>query len=290
MSSAIQDRVLAATVTCLRPLARILLRAGINYRQFAEAAKHAFLEEAASERDARGRSANVSRIAVRTGLSRKEVARIRDKRPQQLAAASDLVGEVRNASHAARTLQLWYSDARFVDSSGAPRELPFSGDDASFTAVIRAVGGDVPAGAVRAELLAAGAVVELAAGSLKLVKRYFVPGNVDEDLVIGLTQIVHPVLEGLARNTGREKLEPFIQRLAYSDRLVPSAVPLFRQIARERATDFVDSVDDWLISNEVKPGTLAAQSLRVGVGVFYYEGIPHCETECPPPSSPLGQQ
>jgi hypothetical protein len=286
MSNTIQDRVLAATITCLRPMARILLRAGINYRQFSEAAKLAFLEEASSERDPRGRSANVSRIAVRTGLSRKEVARIRDKRPQQLAVAIALVGEIRSASHAARTLQLWYSDSRFVDPSGAPRELPFSGDDASFSAVVRAVGGDVPAGAVRAELLAAGAVVESAAGSLKAVKRYFVPGNVDEDLVIGLTQIVHPVLEGLARNTGRDRVEPFIQRLAYSDRIIPSAVPLFRQIARDRATDFVQSVDDWLISNEVKPDALVGQSLRVGVGVFYFEGIPPCEPESPPTSSP----
>jgi hypothetical protein len=286
MSNTIQDRVLAATITCLRPMARILLRAGINYRQFSEAAKLAFLEEASNERDPRGRGANVSRIAVRTGLSRKEVARLRDNRPQQLAVAIALVGEIRSASHAARTLQLWYSDARFVDPSGGPRELPFAGDDASFAAVVRAVGGDVPAGAVRAELLAAGAVVESAAGSLKAVKRYFVPGNVDEDLVIGLTQIVHPVLEGLARNTGRERVEPFIQRLAYSDRLIPSAVPLFRQIARDRATDFVQSVDDWLISNEVKSDTLAGQSLRVGVGVFYFEGIPPCEAESPPTSSP----
>jgi hypothetical protein len=203
-----------------------------------------------------------------------------------LAVAVALVGEIRSASHAARTLQLWYSDSRFVDPSGAPRELPFSGDDSSFAAVVRAVGGDVPAGAVRAELLAAGAVVESAAGSLRAVKRHFVPGNVDEDLVIGLTQIVHPVLEGLARNTGRNRVEPFIQRLAYSDRLIPSAVPLFRQIARDRATDFVQSVDDWLISNEVKPDTLVDQSLRVGVGVFYFEGAPPCEAESPPTSSP----
>ena len=272
MNSGIQDRVLAATITCLRPLARVLLRSGINYRQFAEAAKNAFLEEAANERDPRGRVTNVSRIAVRTGLSRKEVARVRDKREQQMKVAGDLIGEIQSAGHAARTLQFWYSDARFLDSSGKPKELPFSGDGATFTAVVRAVGGDVPAGAVRAELLEAGSIVEAGSGSLRAVKRYFVPGNVGEDLVIGLTQIVQPVIEGLARNTGVERADPFVQRLAYSDRLIPSAVPLFRHIARGRCADFVQSIDDWLSSNEIGSETKVDSSVRVGVGVFYFEG------------------
>jgi len=271
MSKAIQDRVLAATMSCLRPLARVLLRSGINYRQFAEAAKNAFFEEAASERDRRGNNANVSRIAVRTGLSRKEVGRMRDAR---LARQSEVnqADYLRSASHAARTLQLWYSDSRFVDAAGRPRELPFTGNDASFVALVRAVGGDIPPGAVRAELLVSGSVVETATGGLKAVRRYFVPGNIDEDLVIGLSQIVHPLIEGLARNTGADRSAPFLQRISYSDRLYPAAVPLFRQIARERSANFVQSIDDWLSSNETKSEDATSPPLRVGVGVFYFEG------------------
>ena len=91
MNSLIQVRVLEATRACLRPLARVLLRSGINFRQFEEIAKDVFLEEASAERDGRGRRANVSRIAVRTGLSRKEVARIRD-RDAGSASLSNAVG------------------------------------------------------------------------------------------------------------------------------------------------------------------------------------------------------
>jgi hypothetical protein len=272
MNSAIQDRVLAATIMCLRPLARVLLRSGINYKQFADAAKHAFLEEAASERDARGRGANVSRIAIRTGLSRKEVARVRDKRIQQQQAAGAMVGDMQHASYAARTLQFWFSDPRFLNVTGEPQELSFTGEGVSFTSLVRSVGGDVPPGAVRAELLAAGSALETPSGHLRAVKRYFVPGNVGEDLVLGLTQIVHPVMEGLVRNTGVDKADPFIQRLAYSDRLMPAAVPLFRQVAHGRCADFIQSIDDWLTSNEVAADAPLSSSPRVGVGVFYYEG------------------
>ena len=274
MTNKLQDRVLFATMACLRPLARVLLRSGINYRQFAEIAKHAFLEEALAERDGRGRKANISRIAVRTGLSRKEVARIKERRDSAVVASEDADGVFRNSGHAARALQLWHMDPKFVSSNGSPRDLVFAGEDSSFASLVHQVGGDIPAGAVRAELLAAGAVIALPSGHLRAVKRYFVPGDVDEELVVGLTHIVHPVMEGLARNTGTAKSDPFVQRLAYSDRLIPAAVPLFRQIARGRCADFVQSIDDWLSSNEIASNIEPRHVTRVGVGVFYFEGDP----------------
>jgi hypothetical protein len=274
MNSAIQERVLAATMLCLLPLARVLLRSGINYRQFADVAKNAFLEEAAREPDNRGRKANVSRIAVRTGLSRKEVARIRDRRASAQLAGGDHGEDAYHSGHAARVLQFWHADARYVDAGGAPRDLSFLSDEVSFSSLVRLVGGDIPPGAVRAELVAAGAVTELPSGLLRPVKRYFVPGDVDEELVVGLTHIIHPVIEGLARNTDAMKGDPFVQRLAYSDRLIPAAIPLFRQVARGRCAEFVQSIDDWLSSNEAGPDVGLEEAQRVGVGVFYFEGQP----------------
>lgn len=266
-----------AVGVCLRPLARMLLRAGIGYKQFAELAKTAFMQEALGERDSRGRMTNLSRVAVRTGLSRKEVARLR----MRLSAGTSLgTGDddaVYHSNHAARVLQLWYSDSRFLTSSGSPMALPFSGEEPSFSSLVRAAGGDVPPGAVRAELSEASSVVEVANGLLQPVKRYFVPADVGEELVVGFTHIVTPVLEGLARNTDLECTQPFIQRLAYSDRLMPSAIPLFREVARDRASEFVQIVDDWLSLHEAKADSLAGESCRVGLGVFYYEGPPPSE-------------
>ena len=133
------------------------------------------------------------------------------------------------------------------------------------------VGGDVPPGAVKAELLAAGAVVETDQGLLRAAKRYFIPGDVSEDLVVGLDQIVRPVIEVLARNTGPLRGQPFFQRIAYSETLTPVALKLFRQAAERRCEEFVQSVDDWLSENETAPGTQLPDAPRVGVGVFYFE-------------------
>ena len=193
---------------------------------------------------------------------------------------------VYHSNHAARVLQLWYSDSRFVDQLGSPRALPFAGDEPSFSSLVRAAGGDVPPGAVRAELADASSIVEAEQGYLQPVKRYFVPADVGEELVVGFTHIVTPVLEGLARNTDLDCVQPFIQRLAYSDRLITSAIPLFREVARDRATEFVQVIDDWLSAHEANAEVVGDDKYRVGLGVFYYEG-PH-PVSSPVPAGPAG--
>jgi hypothetical protein len=250
-----------------------MLRSGVGYRQFAELAKLAFVQEASGEKGSRGRQTNLSRVAIRTGISRKEVARLQSQIEGRSDASSTARGVDFHSVHAARVLQLWHSDPRFIDSDGSPKKLPFADDGIDFSSIVKAAGGDVPPGAVRAEMLSANAVVEFDDGTLKPTKRYFVPADVGEELLVGFTHMVIPVLEGLARNTDYRCTDPFIQRLVYSDRLAPRVVPLFRKQARERVSDFVQSVDDWLSSNEI-PDSQVHSPYRYGVGVFYYEGLP----------------
>ena len=273
MNSTLQNRLIQCISSCLRPLVRIMLRSGIGYRQFAELAKLAFVQEASGEKGSRGRQTNLSRVAIRTGISRKEVARLQSQIEGRSDASSTTRGVDFHSVHAARVLQLWHSDPRFIDSDGSPKKLPFADDGIDFSSIVKAAGGDVPPGAVRAEMLSANAVVEFDDGTLKPTKRYFVPADVGEELLVGFTHMVIPVLEGLARNTDHRCTDPFIQRLVYSDRLAPRVVPLFRKQARERVSDFVQSVDDWLSSNEI-PDSQVHSPCRYGVGVFYYEGLP----------------
>ena len=274
MNNSFQERVLAATYSCLRPLARMLLRSGVDYQQFAEAAKNAFIEEAALEQDPEGKTVNVSRIAIKTGLSRKEVARLRDKRIERIASAKGLASDIEHTGLAARTLQRWHTDPRFLDNKGNPKALDFVSSGVCFSELIRRVGGDVPPGAVRDELIAGASVVEEEDGKLRAVRRHFVPGTVSEDLVVNLAQLVLPVIEGLVRNTTETKSDfRFLQRISYTDRLKDSSLPVVRKMARERCSQFVEQIDDWLTSHEVDDGEPNSER-RVEVGVFYFEGSP----------------
>jgi len=275
MGNEIQDRLLAAVYACLLPLARLLIRSGITYRQFDSIAKRAFVREAMTEKDSRGRVANVSRIAVKTGLSRKDVKRVRQSL-DEVIGASDLA----NADHwgpPARVLHAWHVDSRFIDESGAPRRLQFQDDEGSFAALVRTVAGDIPPGAIRAELKRCGAIIEGTDGSVVAVKRYYVPADVGDKAVAVVSGVLFPVVAGIAHNADpARKVGGFIQRFAYSDTLPPVAADEFRRWSREQGTRFIESIDDWLAEHEQNAGAKlgSGDSTTFGMGVFYYEGPP----------------
>lgn len=72
-----RNRVLNSCYSVLVPVARFLLRCGVSFREFEELARTAFVDVARDEYGIRGRPANISRISVVTGISRKEASRIR---------------------------------------------------------------------------------------------------------------------------------------------------------------------------------------------------------------------
>jgi len=265
--------MLAAVYACLLPVARLLLRSGITYRQFDSVAKRAFVREAISESGGRGRPANTSRVAVKTGLSRKDVKRIRE-----LLATSpslQLGGSSGHWGSPARVLHAWHVDERFLDGRGTPRDLQFQDDTTGFSALVRAVAGDVPPGAVRAELKRSGAVIDLPDGALRAVRRYYVPGDVDEKAITVISGMLFPMAAGIAHNTNPDRTsEGFIQRFALSDRIDSRSIPEFRKWSRDRSTQFIESIDDWLASAERSEGgeQRPVDSPIVGIGVFYYEG------------------
>jgi hypothetical protein len=267
MNTELQTRLLRSVYACIRPLARLLIRSGVTYKTFGELAKAAFVHEAMLESDSKGRLTNTSRVAVRTGLSRKEVRRICD------AGIAQKV-RVDHFGPPARVLDVWHSDPRFVDATGTPRDMPFEGEMPSFSDVVRAAGGDVPPGAVRAELIRASAVVELDNDHLRPTKRYFVPGDFDEKAITILSGILFPMIAGVDHNANPGRTAPgFIQRFAFMN-LPEHSRSEFRAWSRQEATSFIEAMNQRLtsitqIAGKVEP----ADEIISGVGVFYYEGV-----------------
>jgi hypothetical protein len=266
VSSELQIRLLDAVLRCLRPIAKVLLGAGVSYSQFEELAKRAFVEQSLGERDGRGRVTNVSRVAVRTGLSRKEVARIREI----LQSNRNHEDTVFRSGRPARVLQLWHSHPLFQGKDDKPIDLPFDEGEQNFTTLVKLVGGDIPVGAVKAELLSAGGMMELPDGKLRVCRRHFVPVDFGEDLVVGFAFIVAPLLETLEHNAA-DPASAFIQRVAYSDNLPRPEHVAFKALAHQRAEHFVQGVDEWLTAHEENPMESDSSGKRLGVGVYYFE-------------------
>ena len=264
-----KSRIRKAIRVCIRPMAEFLLRAGVSYREYEEASKLAFAEAAIKSFGVRGRPTNNSRVAAMTGLARKEVSRLR------ALIESEGVTATAATSPAGLVLAGWFSDRDFIGNDGNPRVLTFDGGDSSFSTLVGRYAGDVPAGAIRAELKRSGAVEELEDGTLRALQRHFVPHEALERLSSSVEIILHALASTIAHNSNPNRTEAGrIERFVFSDSLKLKAVPEFRLEARRKAQALLEELDDWLAErddrgeeSEEKPA-----DFRVGVGVFYYEG------------------
>jgi hypothetical protein len=159
----------AAVARILRPLVRILLRNGVSYGTFADIAKSQFVEVARQEFGLAGRKQTISRVAVITGLTRKEVQRLTRARAPSDPDSAD------RYNRAARVIGGWRRDRQFLDRRGKPAILTISGGGGTFQELVRRYSGDVPYRAVLDELVAEGGAERLDGDRVKLIDRAYVP-------------------------------------------------------------------------------------------------------------------
>ena len=263
-----KKQILDAFLVVMRPIIRILLRFGIGYREFLEVIKTAFVDIGSSDFGIRGRPTNISRVAVMTGLTRKEVRRLRDR----IASGEDVVTV--KTTPLSDVLHQWYAQDEFTDSSGNPITLPFAGSDKSFSELVRKFGGDIPPGAMRTEMKRVGAVIENEDNSLTVAERTYRPAEELDTLVTNLIHAVYPLLSNLAHNTDPDRQEDtWPSRVAYSQTLRTREKGRLRRVARDRIVEFVESIDDIFIAYESVIGddVEKEENSVVTVGVYYFE-------------------
>ena len=274
MQDETQRQILSAFLVILRPIARILLRFGIGFREFSEIAKTAFVDVASSDYGLRGRPTNISRVAVMTGLTRKEVKRLRDK----IERGEETV--VIKATPLSEVLHRWYSETDYTDQHGKPKQLPFSGEGISFSSLVRAFGGDIPPGALRTELKRVGAISEREDGMLEIAKRTVMPSGLDERLVMALVHSAYPLLSTLAHNMNPDRVsESWPQLTAFTQSVRKSDMPRVRRITSARLGEVIEAFDDLFMAYETlnEAEQKSDDKNLVAVGVFYFEA-----SELPP--------
>jgi hypothetical protein len=154
--------VLAAA---LSPIAAVMLQGELSAALLVRAAKLAYLRAAVSEMELNGWRANVSRLSVITGMTRKEVASL-------LKGKSDVAsdsGSKRLLEHRAiRVLRGWTSDPLYKTRMGRPLDLPLEGDEGrTFASLVRAYAGDVTPISVLRELERLNAITRTRSGQLR---------------------------------------------------------------------------------------------------------------------------
>ena len=119
MTNPVKPGLLSAFRVMLRPLVRILLRNGISYAEFSEIVKAVYVEVAVTDFKVEGKRGTKSRIAVITGLTRKEVSRVIEN------AKNDKDDAKGNLNRVARVLAGWHTDPDFLGPYGMPLEIRY---------------------------------------------------------------------------------------------------------------------------------------------------------------------
>lgn len=133
----------------LRPFVRWALRRGLRLPDIQESLRKSFVEVAAEEIRRLHQKPSVSRIAVATGMNRRDVQR---------AESGERFRDI-TMSLPTRVLALWRSHPEYTERHGKPRVLSFGTPDSEFFSLVQLISQDVHPASVLFELERVGAVV-----------------------------------------------------------------------------------------------------------------------------------
>ena len=274
MNEGILKPLSAAVLRLFRPLVRVLLRNGVSYRTFADFAKWVYVDVATKEFGIEGRKQSTSRVSVITGLSRKEVKRVRElPRPDDTAS-------VERYNRAARVIAAWRRESNFQDAEGNAAPLLLEGTGATFSELVKRFSGDVPVRAILDELIRIGAVERLEDGRVGLLVRAYVPESSDADKLHILGTDVGFLISTIDHNLQADPMGPLFQRKVAYDNLPDEALPEFRELSAKRAQALLEKLDRWLAQRDrdVTPTVRGTGRNRAGLGIYYFEE-PYTEEE-----------
>jgi hypothetical protein len=266
MESDIKATLISSCRALLRPVASVVLKCGLTWREFSELSKSVFVSVATDEFGIRGRPTNVSRVSILTGISRKEVKRQRDLLAEPVAAVSP------KTTDATRLLSGWYQDTDYLDADGLPLPLPPTGSNPSFETLFGTYGGDTPQQTLLRELLKAGSVAAQADGGLVVQRRYHMPVDMDAGSIRFFGTNLFDHASTLSRNVTGEPEDRWLEGFAVDDRIHPESVEAFRAYLDKRGQQFLEEVDDWLNQHRVDAEDTTTTPVRLGLGVYAIKG------------------
>jgi hypothetical protein len=268
--SALISAIGLALAKLLRPLVRLLLKHSFPYSAFESIAKRVYVETAMADFALPGKKPSISRAAILTGLTRKDVNLLL----AEPSSRADLVGAHYN--RAARVLTAWVREPRFAGPSDAPRPLAVDGPD-GFAELVRLHGGDVPVRAVLDELLRVGAVEMQPDGRVALRQRAFVPQESMVQKLGILGTDVGELIETITHNIEHGATDARYQRKVMHVGIPIDALPAFREMSARQSQALLEDLDAWLTQHDIEhlpeSGIPPGDTARVGVGIHYFEQL-----------------
>lgn len=254
----------AAFYQILKGLMRVLYRKGVAFGEFTQLAKQAYIDVVEEELNQAGERATTTRIAVITGLTRKEVTQLRQAELSEVPPRFNRVLRVVNA---------WLNDTAFLDSEGQPAVLAFRGAESSFEQLVQRYSGDMSSFAMLDEMRRMNLVESLEDGSIRLLSAVYIPDANDEAQLQLLGTDVSLLVMTINHNLTASADERYYQRKVSYNNLPIEVLPEFRAFVRKDAHQLLLRFNQWLYEHDrdSNPTVQGTGRMQAGVGIYYFE-------------------
>jgi hypothetical protein len=271
------ELALQALARVLEPLAHLLIAHGVQLPSAVEQLKQT-LVQAASDFAVDGRSNTDTRVALLTGVHRKDVRRLRAAAALARTQAAPIM------SVASCVVARWISEPRYLNADNTARRLAQSprhavAGDPVFSHLVAEVTRDVGARAVLDELQRLGVVVLEEDGHVVLKANAFIPPRGRQESFHFLGANVADHLSTAVRNMDEQDGQgPWLEQSAFSEALTSSQAKDLHAVARRLWASALQEFLQKASSAEQRSLAQQGAKKRVRFGVYFLESaMPHAD-------------
>lgn len=272
MSNDLQTILSKAVIQILRPIIRVLMRNEVSHAEFSALAKQAYVDVAYKHFSIPNKKMTYSRVAVLTGVNRKEVVRLTKMNAQD--------SKVGTPNRSTRVVNGWLNDADFLDKNKNPLILNIKGDNNSFSTLVARYSGDITIGAIIDELERIGIAKRINTEQIQLTQQGYIPESGELEKIDILSICTGDLLSSAVYNLEHGSNDGRFQR-----QLVYKNVPLeiadeFQALSTKKSEALLIELNKWLgdkTSNITKDSTQKTiqtdtqDKKRIGLGIYYFE-------------------
>ncbi len=273
MESQYKTKLLRALVSILRPLIRLCLRHEITHTELNELMRMTYVQVAYERYGIPGIDMTMSRAAVLTGLSRKEVGRLREALSNSDFSAKQIPNKAQSVCHG------WLNDSEFNDSNGLPLTLPIrqkkdGKEHGSFVALVKRYSGDVTYGAVLEELNHIGVIEQPDEDTVTLVNYAYVPHQDDLETVRVVTTSVTDLFETGLHNISSAAEDKRFQRQVVYSHVHESFVEEIEASVAAKAQALLETLNKEIsVAKKKSANKNTGELRRIGFGMYYFDGV-----------------
>ena len=266
MSDDARSHLIHAFRKVLRPLVKILIRAGVRHDEFVEVLKGVYVESAIRDGIGRPGPLTRARVSLTTGVPRRDADRYIDN--ESLLTPPPPT----HTTTLTEVLHLWNTDPVYLGPYGVPLEIDFDATPGrNFVELAKRANPDADPILLLEDLTRSGVVLRSGEKYFKVLSRTFV---MPEPMSAAMLEHFGNTLANLA-NTMENNMEDAgvpkrLERSVFADNgLEPELLPEFDRYARERVQQLIADVDDWLAKRS--PADFDRPDLvATGISIFHY--------------------